>query len=184
MLNTLIIIAIVFGVIALLGIVGLTVHSIKVKRETDANVVRVSAMIDRCMNEFSEKGVSSISKDKTAESLLPKNEILYGQFGSEITKLRYTQSGIKGTVEGNGLTLISDKAITIVAPSLKSGKRRYLYKNFVDSKPIAARTRVGEQISFTYNNKTLIVAPSDFKGFIMAFHLANNPIKDENSLTF
>lgn len=178
-----VLILILCGVVLVLGVIGYSLYLANINQKTNDNVDRINNLIQGYMQEFHENGVSSIEKKGWALKVLPKNEILYGQFNSEFTRIKYLQSGAKETIEGRGITLVSDKAITI-SSSLQSGKRRYLYKNFGNNLPSPVRNQYGTEIAFIYNGKQIHVNTDDFRGIIMAFHLLNNPIRDENSITF
>lgn len=171
-------IGIIIGV-SIIGFTGIVLSFVWFKNVNE-NVKRINSLISKYRLKFENEGVSSIEKWDEIKDMIPKNEILYSCFNSFITRVKDSQE----VDEGFGLTLVSDKAITIECKKLVSGKRRYLYKNIKNTWPSPVRKTSGNGISFKYNNKTIRVYTNDFEKLIMAFHLLNNPIKTENSISF
>ncbi|TCG11956.1 hypothetical protein [Mycoplasma todarodis] len=152
------------------------------------NTERIQKLINKVYKELSDEGVSSIKKDSLAEYFLPKNEILYDETILTIKKHKILASGnTKTTIEGSGRLLVSDKALTIETLDLKSGKRRYLYKNIMEYLPNIFPSEYGNRLEFNYNQKNRIVIEVDeqqLKVIVKAFFLKNNPMKEETSISF
>ena len=178
----LMILGIIFWILIIILIVFL-VHSNKKKK--DENTARITVAISSLLAKYEANGVNSLEKTSLETEWLAKNEYAYGRYEGSIVIRKYLKSGIKLSPAGYGHIVISDKAITIESNSLKSGKRRFLFKN-MDGGFYIDRTARETKVFVTYAKYEIIfnLNENTLKYFALAIHLMRNPINDTNSITF
>ncbi|TCG11957.1 hypothetical protein [Mycoplasma todarodis] len=145
-------------------------------------------LIQETKKEIDQEGINTIQKDNYDSLFLPKNETLLFKTKGTFIKRKILASGReKTTLEGEGVVWVTNKAIVVETNNLISGKRRYLYKNFLTTK---VETFVDENrcfVIFEYNNDDIWIDAIEaevLKAILLANYVIENPIENSSAITF